>query len=448
MRLSPIVFVLVALGLPLPAVAALPLEVPGEGQLPSLAGMLERVNPAVVNIATYTAARSSNPLLDDPFFRRFFRVPRGRTQSSGSGVVVDAAAGYIVTNNHVIERADEIAIGLADGRILQAELVGRDPQVDLAVLKVDPEALVEIGFANSANVRVGDFVVAIGNPFGLNQTVTSGIVSALGRSGLGIEGYEDFIQTDAPINPGNSGGALVDLRGDLVGINTAILAPSGGNVGIGFAIPANMVRAVMQELIDHGEVNRGLIGVVVQNLNPELARAFDVEGNDGVVVVEVEPETPAAAAGLQPGDIITQVGERNIRRIADFHSQAAVMFVGDEVDVELVREGRSRTVELEIVDNRQQRVVGRLVDPRLAGAELENFWNPDEPGLSSGVLTTFIDPASNVHAYGLRTGDVIVAVNRRSVRDVNELREAVKLSARQIVLRVYRNGRFGNVILR
>ncbi len=446
------VLVLVFLFLSSGAQAALPASVPGQGALPSLADMLEQVNPAVVNIATYTVARTRNPLLDDPFFRRFFNVPRGRprgrTQSSGSGVVVDSDRGYIVTNDHVIAGADEISIGLADGRALRAELVGRDPQVDLAVLKVDPEDLIEIGFADSAAVRVGDFVVAIGNPFGLNQTVTSGIVSALGRSGLGIEGYEDFIQTDAPINPGNSGGALVDLNGNLVGINTAILAPSGGNVGIGFAIPANMVSAVMQELIDHGEVRRGLLGVVVQNLNPELARAFDVERGEGVVVVEVEPETPADAAGLQPGDVITRVGDRDIRRISDFHSQAAIMFVGDEVDVELVRDGRDRSVELEIAENTQQRVVGRLVDPRLAGADLENFWNPDEPGMSSGVLATVVDPASNVHGYGLRAGDVIVAVNRRAVRDVGELREAVKLDPRQLVLRVYRNGRFGNVVLR
>ena len=262
--------------------AALPVYVPGEGKLPSLADMLENVNPAVVNIATYTTVSSTNPLLEDPFFRRFFNVPRGRrTQSAGSGVIVDAQRGYIVTNDHVVGRADEISIGLADGRVMQAELVGRDSQVDLAVLKVDPDDLAEIGIANSADLRVGDFVVAIGNPFGLTQTVTSGIVSALGRSGLGIEGYEDFIQTDAPINPGNSGGALVDLNGQLVGINTAILAPTGSNVGIGFAIPSNMVRAVMEQIIEHGEVKRGLIGVIVQRLNSDLAKAFGVDRLSG-----------------------------------------------------------------------------------------------------------------------------------------------------------------------
>ncbi len=442
---------LLAIVLLLPAVAsaALPLMVPAEGELPSLANMLERVNPAVVNIATYTTVRSGNPLLEDPFFRRFFNVPRGRrTQSAGSGVIVDASKGYIVTNNHVIGSADEISVGLADGRSLKAELIGRDPQVDLAVLKVDPEDLTDIDLANSAELRVGDFVVAIGNPFRLNHTVTSGIVSALGRSGLGIEGYEDFIQTDAAINPGNSGGALVDLRGNLVGINTAIIAPSGSSVGIGFAIPSNMIRAVMDQLIEHGEVRRGLIGVIVQSLNPELARAFEVDRRDGVVVVEVEPESPADRAGLEAGDIITRVGEREIRKVSDFHSQAAVMFIGDVVNIELIRAGRSRSVEMEIEESTQQRAVGRHIDQRLGGIELENFWSPDEPGMSSGVLATTVGTQSKAYAYGLRAGDVIVGANRRTVRDISELRDAVLLDPRRIVLRVYRNGRFGNVVIR
>ncbi len=413
--------------------------------------MLEKVNPAVVNIATYTTIRSSNPLLDDPFFRRFFNVPQNqtrRTQSAGSGVIVDAEQGYIVTNNHVVGSADEITVGLADGRALQAKLVGRDQQVDLAVLRVEPEALSEINLANSATLRVGDFVVAIGNPFGLNQTVTSGIVSALGRSGLGIEGYEDFIQTDAPINPGNSGGALVDLRGDLVGINTAILAPAGSNVGIGFAIPSNMVRAIMDELIEKGEVRRGLIGVTVQSLNVDLANAFNVDRRDGVVVVDVEPDSPAARAGLQAGDIISKVGDRKIEKISDFHSQAAVMFIGDDVDIEVIREGRKQNVEMFIEENTQQQAEGRRIDARLTGVELENFRNADEAGTSTGVLITDLDRRSKAYAYGLRAGDVIVGVNRRTIRDIGELRDGVLLDQRRIVLRVYRNGSFGNVVIR
>ena len=444
-------FTLAAFGLfGMPSYAVLPHAVPGQGSLPTLADMLEGVNPAVVNIATFATVRSRNPLLDDPFFRRFFNVPRNRThrtQSAGSGVVVDAEQGYIVTNNHVVERADEIEVQLADGRVLVAELVGRDPQVDLAVLQVDAEELVELEFADSANLRVGDFVVAIGNPFGLNQTVTSGIVSALGRSGLGIEGYEDFIQTDAPINPGNSGGALVDLNGDLVGINTAILAPTGGNVGIGFAIPANMVAAIMRELIEHGEVQRAIIGVSVQALNMELARAFGLERSDGVVIVDIEPGSAAEAAGLQPGDVVTQLGERQIKRISDFHSQAAIMFVGDELGVKVLRDGRSRSLTLALTQNTQQQVLGRRIDPRLAGTEFENFWNPDD-GQSSGVLATFVDSQSKAHAYGLRAGDVVVGVNRRTIRDLSEFREAVTLDGGQVLLRVYRNGRFGNVVIR
>ncbi|TNF90119.1 MAG: trypsin-like serine protease, partial [Gammaproteobacteria bacterium] len=254
---------LLSLSLTAPSAQAAMPGVWTDGQpMPSLAPMLEQTSPAVVNIATYTTYQVRNPLLEDPFFRRFFNIPnqQRRTRSAGSGVVVDAEEGYIVTNNHVVQRADEIAITLSDGRNLSATLVGADEQVDLAVLKVEPDDLTEITFANSDEARVGDFVVAIGNPFSLSQTVTSGIISALGRSGLGIEGYEDFIQTDASINPGNSGGALVDLYGRLLGINTAIIAPSGGNVGIGFAIPSNMVRAIMRELIEKGEVQRGYIG--------------------------------------------------------------------------------------------------------------------------------------------------------------------------------------------
>ncbi|MEM9620060.1 MAG: Do family serine endopeptidase [Pseudomonadota bacterium] len=432
--------------------AALPVQVPGQGELPSLADMLEEVNPAVVNIATYTTVKVRNPLLEDPFFRRFFNVPRNvprsrRTQSAGSGVVVDAAGGYIVTNNHVVERADEITVHLADGRALTAELVGRDTQVDLAVLKVDADDLVELDFAESADVRVGDFVVAIGNPFGLNQTVTSGIVSALGRSGLGIEGYEDFVQTDAPINPGNSGGALVDLRGDLVGINTAILAPTGGNVGIGFAIPANMVAAILKELIENGEVRRGIIGITVQALNPELAQAFGVARRDGVVVVDVEPDSAADLAGIEAGDVISRVGQRDIQKISDFHSQAAVMFIGDNVPVEVIRQGEQRQVTLKMEENNQQQVAGRRIDPRLSGVDFENFWNPDD-GQSSGVLATYVDPRGKAYAYGLRAGDVVVGANRRTIRDIAELRDVVGLDSRLLRLRVFRNGRFGDVVVR
>lgn len=428
--------------------AALPVAVPEQGPLPSLADMLERVNPAVVNIATSTRAR--NPLLEDPFFRRFFRVPQTptRPRSSGSGVVVDAEAGYIVTNSHVVEGADQIEVGLNNGRTLTATLIGVDPQVDLAVLQVESRELDQIEFANSAELRVGDFVVAIGNPFNLKQTVTSGIVSALGRSGLGIEGYEDFIQTDASINPGNSGGALVDLRGRLVGINTAILAPTGTNVGIGFAIPSNMVRAIMSQLITHGEVKRGLIGIAVQDLHPDLASAFGVALQEGVIVTRVEPGSPGAQSGIQEGDVIARIGERNIARRADFHNQAAVLFIGDTVEVELIRDGKRRAVSLEISEDTQQQVFGRQLDERMDGTLLENFWSPEEPGMSAGVLVTEVEPRSKAAAYGLRPGDLIVGLNRRTVRDVADMRDVLQLDKRALRLSIYRDGQFGVITIR
>ena len=423
--------------------------------LPSLADMLERANPAVVNIATRSTVVEHNRLLADPFFRRFFNIPESRrryrrTQSAGSGVVVDAAEGYIVTNNHVIDGADEITVGLSDGRTLDAELVGRDPQVDLALLKVSAQNLVAIQFADSAALRVGDFVVAIGNPFGLNQTVTSGIVSALGRSGLGIEGYEDFIQTDAPINPGNSGGALVDLRGDLVGINTAIYAPSGGNVGIGFAIPANMTAAIIAELIENGEVNRGYVGAVVQPLNRELAKAFDVLPADGapegVVVVDVQPASSAEKAGLTPGDVIVQMGDKKITSVADFENQAAVMFIGDRLDIVLVRQGEQQTLTLEIFADTQEQLAGQRISPRLNGVVLQNLGAADD--LGGGVLVAEVMINSSAYAYGLRSGDIIVGANRNTVTDIAELREAVRRDNRSLMLRVYRNGRFGPITIR
>jgi serine protease Do/serine protease DegQ len=414
--------------------------------------MLDRTTPSVVNIATYTTVQVRNPLLEDPFFRRFFNVPDQRryrrTQSAGSGVVVDAREGYIVTNNHVVARADEVTVTLSDGRSLTAELVGTDPQVDLAVLKVAPEDLSEIDFADSGNLRVGDFVVAIGNPFGLNQTVTSGIVSALGRSGLGIEGYEDFIQTDASINPGNSGGALVDLSGRLVGINTAILAPTGGNVGIGFAIPGNMVQAIMAQLIEHGEVRRGYLGLAVQALNVELAEAFGLDRHEGVVVVEVEPETAGAKAGIESGDIITQVDDRRICRLTDFYGQAAVIFTGQRVPMELLRDGRSRRVTLDVQDDHLEKVTGERIDRRLTATELQNFRNQDDTGLGAGVLVTDVAQDSRAWQYGLRPGDVVVAANRRAIRDLADLREAADLNSTQLLLRVYRSGQFGYVAIR
>ena len=401
--------------------------------------------------------RERTRLLEDPFSRRFFNVPKSRqryrrTQSAGSGVVVDASAGYIVTNAHVVKNADEISIGVSDGRTLQATLIGLDPEVDLALLQVPAEDLTDIDYADSARLRVGDFVVAIGNPFGLNQTVTSGIISALGRSGLGIEGYEDFIQTDASINPGNSGGALVDLNGRLVGINTAIFAPSGGNIGIGFAIPANMVSAVTAQLIEKGEINRGFVGAIVQPLNRELAKAFGVISGEGipqgVVVVDVQGGSSAEQAGLEPGDVIVQMGGNPIVSVADFSAQAAVMFIGDEVEVRYVRQGEQRKTTLRIVADQQQAIAGKSLAPWLRGVQLQNLREDGEIMPGAGVVATEVNARSPAYGFGLRAGDVIVAANRVVVEDIAGLREAVRRDARQLLLRIFRNGRFYYVVIR
>jgi len=303
---------------------------------PSLAPMLKQVNPAVVNISTYSTREPSyNPLLNDPFFRKFFnipdqqqpeqQVPSKRQQSAGSGVIVDAGDGIVMTNYHVVRNADEVNVSLVDGRNYEARIVGTDPEPDIAILEIDADDLTEANLADSSLLEVGDFVVAIGNPFGLGQTVTTGIVSALGRSGLGIEGYENFIQTDASINPGNSGGALVNLKGELVGINTAIISPAGGNVGIGFAIPANMAKASMRQIIEYGEVRRGQIGVGIQDITPDLRDAFNlVKGQFGVLVTNVFEGSPAADAGIKSGDIIIEADGKTTSSTAQLRSRIGI----------------------------------------------------------------------------------------------------------------------------
>ena len=333
------------------AIAALPVAVDGE-PLPSLAPVLKKVTPSVVNVYTQTRVRVRSPLLDDPIFRRFFNVPdapRERvSQSLGSGVIVDADKGYVLTNYHVIARADEIAVGLKDGRSLEAELIGTDPDTDLAVIQISPESLVALPLADTDELQVGDFVVAVGNPFGLGQTVTSGIVSALGRTGLrGLE-YQNFIQTDASINPGNSGGALINLRGELVGINSAIFTPSGGNVGIGFAIPSSMAKYVMDQLIRFGEVRRGTLGLFVQDLTAELAGAFAMDANEGALVAEIAAGSAAADAGLQAGDVIVSIADQRVDSAQDFYNEEGGLALGESLKLEYFREGKSRQVSLKI----------------------------------------------------------------------------------------------------
>ncbi len=423
--------------------AVLPQAVDGQ-ELPSLAPMLDRVTPSVVNIATQgRVVARENPLLSDPFFRRFFDIPtlprERRSQSLGSGVIIDAENGYIITNHHVIEHAEEITVTLRDGRRLKAEVVGTDPATDVAVIKVMADGLVAVKLADSDQLRVGDFVVAIGNPFGLGQTVTSGIVSALGRSGLGIEGYEDFIQTDASINVGNSGGALVNLRGELVGINTAIIAPGGGNVGIGFAIPSNMARDVMSHLVSYGEVKRGLLGVATQDLTPELADAFGIGGARGAVVVEISPGSAAAEAGLQAGDIITSVNGKAVQSAADLHNALGLLRVGDKVDMGVLRNGQAIRVSSRIGERRDVTINAADLSERLAGAVMSNI--PESSPLKGrieGVLVVDVERNSTAWRYGLRPGDVIVAVNRMRVKNLEEMRGVVGAGGRAIVLNIQR----------
>ncbi|HEY0523350.1 MAG TPA: Do family serine endopeptidase [Stellaceae bacterium] len=331
--------------------AGLP-EVAGSG-VPSLAPVLKQVTPGVVNISTRArVAVQQNPLLQDPFFRRFFNIPEQQrtreTQATGSGVIVDARQGYVITNNHVVDNADAIEVTTKDNRRFRAKLVGRDADTDIAVLKIDPTNLTALEFGDSDRLEVGDFVLAIGNPFGLGQTVTSGIVSALGRSGLGIEGYEDFIQTDASINPGNSGGALVDLTGRLVGINTAILAPGGGNIGIGFAVPINMVKLVMEQLIRYGEVKRGRIGVAIQELTPEVAQALGTARTEGALIAQVAPGSSAERGGLRSGDIITAVNDVPIRSATQLRNRIGLTRVNETLGLTVERKGQTRTVAVRI----------------------------------------------------------------------------------------------------
>lgn len=426
----------------IPAIAALPMSVDGT-PLPSLAPVLKEVTPSVVNVYTQTRVRVRSPLLEDPFFRRFFNVPdmpRERvSQSLGSGVIVDAEKGYVLTNNHVIARADEISVGLMDGRSLEAKLIGTDPDTDLAVIQIPAENLTALRLANSDELQVGDFVVAVGNPFGLGQTVTSGIVSALGRTGLrGLE-YQNFIQTDASINPGNSGGALINLRGELVGINSAIFTPSGGNVGIGFAIPASMARSVMDQLIQFGVVRRGTLGLIVQDLTPDLAGAFSIEPGKGVLVAEVADDSAADDAGIQPGDVIIRMSEREVNNASDFHNEEGRLAIGDSLKVEYQRNGKTRNSKLVI--QAVPVLEGADLDYRLEGARFTELPGKLKKQNLVGVIIDELDPVSRLARQGLNVGDIITGANREQVRNLSELAKATEVKRNPLLLQVWRGGR-------
>ena len=423
------------------ATAALPSAVDGQ-PLPSLAPVLDEVTPSVVNIYTQTRVRIRSPLLDDPFFRRFFQVPdqpRERvSQSLGSGVIVDSENGYVMTNNHVIAGADDISVTLSDGRSFDAEVIGTDPDTDLAMVRIEAEGLKALTLADSSQLRVGDFVVAVGNPFGLGQTVTSGIVSALGRTGFrGLE-FQNFIQTDASINPGNSGGALINLRGELVGINSAIFTPSGGNVGIGFAIPSAMARYVMDQLAEFGEVRRGTLGIYVQELTKELAGAFGMEDMRGALVAEVIEDSPGGQAGIMAGDVITSVASFPVRNMQDFYNIEGQLRIGEQKDLHFLRGGRERQVTVGIVALRE--MDGGSIDYRLKGARFEEIPAKQRADHVNGVLIAGLERNSQLARNGLRPGDIVTGANRQDVQTLEDLQNLVKGSRGPILLQIRRNG--------
>lgn len=400
--------------LPAPMVAA-----PSAGGMPSLAPMLREVMPAVVNISVTSKQNLQNPLgpmMDDPMFRRFFGVPdqpeQREAQSLGSGTIVDAAKGYILTNNHVVADADSIKVRLSDDREFVAKLIGTDPDSDLAVIQIKAEQLKALSIGNSEGLQIGDFVVAIGSPFGLRQTATTGIVSGLGRAtGNGIE---DFIQTDASINPGNSGGALVNLRGELIGVPSQIYSRSGGNIGIGFAIPANLAKSVMNQLIETGKVQRGRIGVQGQDLTPDLAKSFGLTSARGVVVSRVVPNGPAAKAGLKVEDIILRANGKEVSDFNQLRTIIGLLRLGNDVKLDILRNGKPQSVTVQVGKDTDTAAVGGTVNPILQGA---SFAEADEQSGEDvrGVVVTALEPRSPAARTGLRPKDIIIGVNRQRV---------------------------------
>ncbi len=422
--------------LPQQSMAKLPVAVDDQ-QLPTLAPMLEKVAPGVVSIQVKGAKEVRRRV--DPF-DFFFGQPQPRSQKRpfsglGSGVIIDADKGYVVTNNHVIDDADEMLVTLKDGREFEAKLIGSDAESDIALLQIDGEDLTEIKLANSDKLRVGDFSVAIGNPFGLSHTVTSGIISALGRSGLNIEGYEDFIQTDAAINQGNSGGALVNLNGELIGINTAILGASGGNVGIGFAIPSNMMKNLVDQIVEYGEVRRGSLGILGRTLDAGLAKAQGFDVKRGAYVMRVVEDSAADKAGLKANDVIVSLNGDDIESFNELHGKVATMGEGREVRLGVYRDGKTKFIDVELGGKQEEQANAEDVHPNLRGAVLES----GERNGNEGVVITSVEPRSPAARVGLEEGDVIMQVNRQRVTSVKDMSKLINGIKGNIVLGIKRD---------
>lgn len=432
-----------------PASAALPSQVPGQEAIPSLAPMLEKVLPAVVSVQVEGTARQSQRIPEE--LKKYFGGDAPDQQAQpfeglGSGVIIDAAKGYILTNNHVISQADKISVQLNDGREFDAKLIGGDDQSDIALLQVqNPSNLTQIAIADSDKLRVGDFAVAVGNPFGLGQTATSGIVSALGRSGLNLEGLENFIQTDASINRGNSGGALLNLNGELIGINTAILAPGGGSIGIGFAIPSNMAKTLSQQLIQFGEVKRGLLGIKGMEMSADIAKAFKLNVQRGAFVSEVLPNSGSAKAGVKSGDIIVSLNDKPLSSFAELRSRIATTEPGAKVKLGLIREGKPLTVEVTLDKSTSSSASAEQISPALQGATLSDGQLKNG---TKGITVTTVEKSSPAAQAGLHQDDVIVGVNRTRVQSIAEMRKVLESKPAVIALQIIRGNDTLYILLR
>ena len=425
--------------------------------VPSLAPMLEDVTPTVVNIYTISKAEEKTQQIDDPFLRKFFNIP-GQQKSRkknraglGSGVIINSKKGYIITNNHVIAKAKDIKVKLQDGREFKATLVGSDPASDVAVIKISPDKLHAIKFSDSDKLRVGDFVVAIGNPFGIGQTVTSGIVSALGRSGLGIEAYENFIQTDASINPGNSGGALVNLKGELIGINTAIIGSRGGSgsVGIGLAIPVNMALDITKQLIEYGKVRRGYLGVSAQDLTNDLSKAFGIKANRGAIITQVLKDSPADLAGVSIGDVVIKINNENVQNASAMRNKIGLLQLNSIITMEINRKVKIITTKVKITEPKISKNDGIKINSRLQGIVFSRILEKmPEYGKITGIKIIKMRKDSVAFAAGIRPNDVILSINNIPVQEIQDLEIVAGENDSEIVVHVQRKNRTAFILLK